>query len=81
MMQDLNQDDMDRLDRVAQYYKCEVSLPPYRGTNHPFICIRDVNEYDAYYLTATLIEKGFSFLSNDDGCIEIIGVNNDLYRL
>jgi len=75
-MEDITQEDIERLDRIVQVFNCELCLPPYKSANNTFIPIDHIkNNYDIYDLTAILVEKGF-VMKYDNDCIEILGINN-----
>jgi hypothetical protein len=77
-MNQLNQNDMDKLDRMERVFGCKMLLPPSKNGLHPFLDVRQYKESggDITLITSYLMYNGFSFFFNEDGFIEVVGSDN-----
>jgi len=77
-MQIINQENIERLDRLATSFNCELCLPPYKGTNHVFLPIGHLNDKEHFDLAWEMTEKGFFIICEDnDDIMEIIGADDE----
>jgi len=74
-METLQQVNIDRLDEIAQKYKCEILLPPCNGCRNVCISVGDI--VDLTHLFEELFYGGFSFVyrieNNEVPVVEILG--------
>jgi hypothetical protein len=74
-MRPLNQDDFDRLQKVADAFHIELCLPPFKGRSNPFFHVINIKhdeimKDDLYLILST---QGFSFFWQDEDYVEVIG--------
>jgi len=83
MIQELDQSDIDFLDHLANMTRCTVCLPPFKNKNHVFIDISIVknSKFLLENISLAMIEYGFSFVFDEDGFIEILGVTHGTAKL
>jgi len=83
MISELDQADIDFLDRLANMTRCTVCLPPFKNKNHVFIDVNLVRYSESLIenISMALMEYGFSFVFDEDGFIEILGVTHGTAKL
>lgn len=74
-MHPLNQDDIDRLQKIADGFHVELCMPPFKGRNNPFFHVVNIKHDELLKedLFIMLYSQGFSFLWDDEDYVEIIG--------
>ena len=78
MMQSLGQKELDQLDAWCLTYDCKLHLPLAKNNLNPFITPSDFSfdkNKSLYKITVLLKLNGYSFLFNDDGNLELVGIN------
>ena len=70
-MRDLIQEDIDYLDSLAEEYNCTLYFPPVKGRTCPFFVASEIIRLNAFVMA--LYDSGFSFVSEDEDYIAILG--------
>lgn len=74
-MRPLDQEDIDRLQKIADGFNIELRLPPFKGRNNPFFFVANIRDNSLMIgeLYEILFCQGFSFLWQEEDYVEIIG--------
>ena len=54
-MKALTQKNIENLISIGDKYRCELLLPPFKGRNNPFYCLKDI-KFDSIRLRNFLID-------------------------
>ena len=76
MIQQLMEEDIERLDNIGRKYQQELYLPPSNGSLYVFFHTHGIEETDMFSaLCLDLILNGFSLIL-EDKCLKILGATD-----